>query len=131
MLCFLFTDTCILQNCEVTSPSVGTIRVSCDLSHQIQVNIICPDNCNNPIVTSSGYSPLTVMGLDPGQRYTVIIHVFDGNQLVLTNERITKTIIVMSTTSSKICDYANSCMYQNDYFTRVYSNEIIVNQDSR
>ena len=93
--------TCILQNCEVTSPSVGTIRVSCDSSHQIQVNVICPNNCN-PVVISSGNSPLTVMGLDPGRRYTVIIHVFDGNQVVLTNEKITKTIIVISTTSSKI-----------------------------
>ena len=94
----------------MTSPSVGTIRVSCDSSHQIQVNVICQaHNCNNAIVTNNGYSPLTVMGSDPGKVYTVTINVFDGNQVVLNNERITKTITVINT-SSKICDYANSCM---------------------
>ena len=96
----------------MTSPSVGTIRVSCDSSHQIQVNAIksCRDNCNNAIVTSAGYSPLTVGGFDPGRVYTVIIHVFNGSQVVLINERITTTIIVINTTPSKICDCANSCM---------------------
>ena len=107
---FLFTDTFILQNCDVTSSSVGTIRVSCDSSHQIQVNAICAQGCSNFIVTSNGYSPITVMDLDPGKVYTVTINVFDGNQVVLTNERITKTITVINTISSKICDYANSCM---------------------
>ena len=68
----------------MTSPSVGTIIVSCDSFHQIQVNAIkyCRVNCNNPVVTSNGYSPLIVMGLDPGEVYTVNIHVFDGNQVV-------------------------------------------------
>ena len=98
---FLFTDTFILQNCEMTSPSVGTIRVSCDSSHQIQVNAIC-SNCNNIIVTSNGYSPITVMGLDPGEVYTVNIFVFDGNQVVLIDERILKTIRVINTISSMI-----------------------------
>ena len=50
----------------------------------------------------SGYSPLTVMGLDPGKPYTVTIHVFDGNQVVLNERIITKTIVVLSSTSSKI-----------------------------
>ena len=96
-------DTCILQNCDVTSPSVGTIRVSCDSSHQIQVNAICQAvTCSNHTVASNGYSPLTVMGLDPGGRYVVTIHVSDGHQVVLNNEKITKTIIVISTTPSKI-----------------------------
>ena len=96
----------------MTSPSVGTIRVSCDSSHQIQVNAIkiCRHNCNIPIVTSNGYSPLIVMGLDPGGTYTVIIHVFDDSRVVLSDERITITIRVISTTPSKICDYADSCM---------------------
>ena len=92
--------TFILQNCEVTSPSVGTIRVSCDSSHQIQVNVICPTNCG--VVMGNGYSPLTVVGLDPGRRYTVTINVFDGSQVVLRDDIIRKTIVVISTSSSMI-----------------------------
>ena len=105
----MFTDTFIIQNCEVTSPSVGTIRVSCDLSHQIQVSIVCVDNkCDKFAGGSNGYSPLTETGFDPGKVYTVFINVIDGNQVVSNDERITQTITVISTTSSKICDYANS-----------------------
>ena len=98
--CFLLADTFILQNCDVTSPSTGTIRVSCDSSHQIQVTALCADECNDFIVTSNGYSPLTVRGLDPGKRYSVAIHVFDGNRVVLNGERVTKAITVINTTSS-------------------------------
>ena len=106
---FSFIDTFILQNCEVTSPSVGTIRVSCDSSHQIQINAICRDNnCNNRAVTSNGYSPFTITGFDPGKEYAVSIHVFDGNQVVL-NIGITKIIRVIYTIS-KICNYTNSCI---------------------
>ena len=90
----------------MTSPSVGTIRVSCDSSHQIQVTALCADECNNFIVTSNGSSSLTVRGLDPGKRYSVTINVFDGNIVVLRNERVTKTIIVRDTILSKI----NDCM---------------------
>ena len=97
----MLADTFILQNCKVTSPSIGTIRVSCDSSHQIQVNAVCP-NCNNKVETSNGYSPLTLMSLDPGKVYSVNIHVFDDNQVVSNIEVITKTIRVISTTSSKI-----------------------------
>ena len=88
----------------MTSPSVGTIRVSCDSSHQIQVTAVCQANiCNNRVVISNGYSPLTLMGLDPGKVYAVNIHVFDGNQVVSNIEGITKIIVVMNnTTSSKI-----------------------------
>ena len=90
----------------MTSPSVGTIRVSCDSSYQIQVILLCADNCSNFIVTINGYSPLMVRGLDPGKRYTVTIKVFDGYQVVLNNERVTTAIEVRGTTSSKI----NDCM---------------------
>ena len=92
----------------MTSPSTGTIRISCDSSQQIQVTVLCADECNNLIVTSNGYSPLTVRGLDPGKRYIVTINLFDGNQVVLNNERVTKTIRVRN---SKINDYANSCVH--------------------
>ena len=47
------------------------------------------------MVTSNGSSPLTVRGLDPGMMYSVIINVFDGNQVVLSNQTVTKTITVM------------------------------------
>ena len=98
----MFVDTYILRNCKVTSPSVGTIRVSCDSSHQIQVSIVCVHGCDKLSVTSNGYSPLTVMGLDPGKRYTVFINLFDGDQVGLNDERATQTITVISTTPSKI-----------------------------
>ena len=118
----MFADTFILQNCEVTSPSVGTIRVSCDSSHQIEVNAVCVQGRSNLKVTSNGYSPITVMGLDLGKEYTVSIHVFDGNQVV-SNNKIIRYIRVISTTSSKIvcsiqlvmCCY----MYSLNYKTKV------------
>ena len=97
----IFTDTFILQNCEVTSPSIGTIKVSCDSSHQIEVTLTCIYNCANPTITSNGYSPLNVTGLDPGI-YSVIINVFDGNQVVLKNQTIMRNITVMSDRSGKI-----------------------------
>ena len=81
----------------MTSPSTGTIRVSCDSSHQILVTLTCTNNCNNPMVTSNGSSPLTVKGLDPGMMYSVIINVFDGNQ-VLRGRLVIKTITVRSAT---------------------------------
>ena len=96
----IFADTCTLQNCIITSPNAGTIRVSCDSSHQILVTVTCT-NCNNPnMVTISGSSPLTVGGLDPGIMYSVMINVFDGNQVVLIARAVTKTITVMNTTSN-------------------------------
>ena len=80
----------------MTSPSTGTITVSCDSSHQILATLTCTNNCSNPMVTSNGSSPLTVRGLDPGMMYSVIINVFDGNQVVLSDQKVTKTITVMS-----------------------------------
>ena len=94
----------------MTSPSVGTIRVSCDSSHQIAVAIVCAAQCDKFSATSNGYSPFTETGFDPGKVYTVYIDLFDGNRVVSNDERITTTITVISTTSSKICDYANTCM---------------------
>ena len=82
----------------MTSPSIGTIRVSCDSSHQILVTLKCTNNCNNPVVTSNGSSPLTVRGLDPGMMYSVIINVFDGNQVVLIGRVVRKSITVISVT---------------------------------
>ena len=95
----MYADTFTLQNCTVTSPSIGTIRVSCDSSHQILVTVT-DTNCNPNMVTSSGSSPLTVGGLVPGMMYSVMINVFDGNQVVLIGRVITKNIAMMSTTSS-------------------------------
>ena len=95
-LCMTFTDTFVLRDCTVTSPSTGTITVSCDSSLQILVILTCTNDCNNPMVTSNGSSPLTVRGLDPGMMYSIIINVFDGNQVVLSDQKVTKTITVMS-----------------------------------
>ena len=90
----ILTDTFVLQNCTVTSPTSGIIRVACDSSYQIAVTVTCT-NCNNSLVTGSGNSPLIVGGLDPGIMYSVMIKVFDGNQSVLTDHMITTTIKVM------------------------------------
>ena len=62
----IFTDLTVLQNCKITSPSTGTITISCDSPYQILVNCTCVNNCNNPMVAVIGNSPLTVRGLDPG-----------------------------------------------------------------
>ena len=53
------------------------------------------------MMTSNGYSPLTVKGLDPGM-YSVIINVFDGNQVVLRDQTVLRTIAVMGDQSGKI-----------------------------
>ena len=64
------------------------------------------------MVTSSGSSPLTVRGLDPGIMYTVMIDVFDGNQ-VITNQPVTTTITVKSNKSGEMSAHDNAyiCMY--------------------
>ena len=87
-----FIETFILQNCTVISPSTGAIIVSCDSPHQILV-ITHTNNCFIK-VSVNGSSPLTVRGLDPGMMYSVIINVFDGNQVVLRSQIVTKTILV-------------------------------------
>ena len=98
---FNCTGTFILQNCSVTSPSIGTIRVSCDSPHQILIST-CTNNCYNVKMISNGSSPLTVRGLDPGIMYSVVFNVFDGNQVVVQDEIVTKTITVMGDKLSKI-----------------------------
>ena len=75
--------------------------VSCDSSHLIQITLICATNCTNPELTTTGSSPLMVVGLDPGMMYSVTINVFDGNQVVLSDETVTLTITVMSDKSGK------------------------------
>ena len=87
-----FIDTYVLQNCTVTSPSTGTIRVSCDSPHQILLTTYT-NNCFTKL-SVNGSSPLTVRGLDPGIMHSVIINVFDGKQVVVRNEIVTKTIMV-------------------------------------
>ena len=47
------------------------------------------------MVISNGSSPLTMRGLDPGMMYSVTINVFDGNQVVLSNQTVAKSITVM------------------------------------
>ena len=58
------------------------------------------------MVTSNGSSPLAVRGLDPGMMYSVIINVFNGNQVVLNNQTVTLTITVMDDESGM---YNNLC----------------------
>ena len=72
-------------------------------------------------MTSNGYSPLTVRGLDPGIMYSVTINVFNDNKTVFRNETVIKTITVMGDQSGKIicictcvvrvCTYTYALMY--------------------
>ena len=66
----IYADNFILHHCTVTLPSIGSIRVPCDSSHQILVTITCTNDCNSSMVTNNGNSPLTVRGLDPGMMYS-------------------------------------------------------------
>ena len=90
----IFTGTTVLRDCTVTSPSAGTITISCDSPYQILVTLTCTNNCSNPMVTSIGSSPLTVRGLEPGMMYSVLINVFDNNQIILRNVTITANVTV-------------------------------------
>ena len=90
----IFTGTTVLQNCKITSPSTGTITVSCDSPYQILVICTCISNCNNPVVTIIGSSPLTVRGLDPGMLYSVTINAINNPQVVLDDLMITANITV-------------------------------------
>ena len=104
-------DTFILRNCDVTSPSIGTIRVSCDPYHQIIVTLTCTNNCSNPMVIINGSSPLTVTGLDPGITYNVTINVFDGSQVVLSDQTEMRTITVMRDIPGKFYIHTYVCTY--------------------
>ena len=109
MFWYIFTERNLLENCTVTSPSAGTIRVSCDSSHQIAVSVTCT-SCNNSMVTNNGSSPLTVGGLDPGIMYTVMISVFDNNQVITTDQMVTRMITVKSDKLGD-CMRIPLCMY--------------------
>jgi len=91
---FNFADTFVLSHCDFSSPSIGTIRVSCNISHPIQVNLTCTNNCNDPMVTVNGSSPLTVSGLDPGVMYSVSVTVFNNNEVGLSDQTLTQDITV-------------------------------------
>ena len=60
------------------------------------------------MVTSNGSSPLTVRGLDPGVMYSVIINVFDGSQVVLSDQMITTNITVTLKNSSGKLNFCSS-----------------------
>ena len=120
-----FTDTYILQNCSVTLPIAGTIRVSCDPYHQILVTVTCI-NCNNSnMVTSNGSSPLTVGGLDPGMMYSVVINVFDDNQVVLSDQTINVNITVMDAETGKIFEQLQMMLVYVCRYLLKYKNQYI------
>ena len=52
-------------------------------------------------MTSSGSSPLNIIGLEPGEVYTVMINLFDDDQVVITNQTINQIIVVMGDKSGK------------------------------
>ena len=59
-------------------------------------------------MTSNGFSPLNVTGLNPGM-YSVTINVFDGDQTVFRDQTIVKNITLMSDQLGKI--YLRTYMY--------------------
>ena len=73
------------------------------------------------MVTSNGSSPLTVRGLDPGIMYSVTINVFNGNQVVLSDQMVIKTITVVNDESGNLHNiyilYIRICSY---YVHNVY-----------
>ena len=101
----ILTDTFHYWNCDVISNSTGTIRVSCDVSHEILITLTCMHKCTNPKLITYGNSPLTVGGLDPGMMYSVMINVFDGSHVVLRDQMIVQNITVMNKTSNKYMYY--------------------------
>ena len=106
-------DTFILQNCNITSLSIGTIRASCDSSsHQILITLRCTNNCTNPMLVTYGNSPLTVRGLDPGIMYSVTVNVFDGDQVVLRHLTVMQNITVMGDKSGKNSVHVRMIMYE-------------------
>ena len=107
----ILIGTIVLHNCKITSPSGGTITVSCDSPYQIFVTFTCISNCNNytMMTTSIGSSPLTVSGFDPGMMYSVTINVFNNTKIVLEDIMITENITVMNH-SGKISTILYTCM---------------------
>ena len=92
----IFADTFVLSHCNFSSPIIGIIRVSCNISHRILVNLRCIHNCIVPNVTEYGSSPLIVRGLDPGVRYNVIVHVFNDDEVGLNDQMLAKEITVLA-----------------------------------
>jgi len=102
-VCNFCIGTFILQNCTITSPSNGTVLVSCDSHYQIHVILTCND-CNVTMKTANGSSPINVTGLDPGKLYSVIIREY-SDHVVLSNQAIMQTITVMNATSKFYYDH--------------------------
>ena len=61
------------------------------------------------MMISNGYSPLTVRGLNPGEMYSVVVNVFNGSQVVLSDQTIMRNITVMSDQSGEIYMYILTC----------------------
>ena len=71
-------------------------------------------------MSSNGTSPLTLRGLDPGIRYSVIIDVFDGDRRVLNDETVAKVISVIPTTSCKNNDCICKQLHVASYSLNIY-----------
>ena len=50
----------------------------------------------NPVVIRNGNSPITEENLDTGVTYFVLINVFDGNKVVLSDQIVTQNITLTS-----------------------------------
>lgn len=93
MYASIFADTYHLKSCNITSPNIGVIRISCDIPHQILV-IVRHMYSYYYYTSVNGSSPLTVNGLDPGETYSITVKVYDGNQVGLTDQIVTENITV-------------------------------------
>ena len=66
-------------------------------------------------------------GLDPGIIYTVTINVFDGNQVIMSNQTEIRNSTVMSDQSGKsLCTYVHTyiCTYVHMYICIIVAIEI-------
>ena len=71
-------------------------------------------------MTSNGNSPLTVTGLDPGIMYSVTINVFDGTQMIISDQTEVRNITVMGDQSGKAYVRTYYCSYRNKHAFAAY-----------
>jgi len=102
---FVCIDTFILQGCAANSLSVGSITVTCMSSHQIQVNASCT-NCDDPAPPPKvkvGRNSVEIPDLEEGMMYTITINVYSNGRVVLMNDTVVFSNIVVMRKGENLC----------------------------
>ena len=112
----LFYVHAVIQSCTITSPSVNTIRVSCELLERINVTISSNScTCSQPI-TMEDNNPITVSDLPIGV-YTVEVTAVNSNDdMTIENNRIVEMIIL----SDKLSATDESGTFLSTYILYVF-----------